>query len=59
MIEAINTVVTDSELQYVSRSLFFLQLGERVEAACLLWRKQHAGIMDEASVIGKKNVNFF
>lgn len=39
--------MTDSELQHVSRSLFLVRLGERVEAACLIWRKQNAGIIDE------------
>lgn len=41
--------MTDTALQHVSRSLFLLRLGERVEAACVVWRKQSAGILEEAS----------
>ncbi|VDM19202.1 unnamed protein product [Hydatigera taeniaeformis] len=47
MIQAVNTIVTDTALQHVSRSLFLLRLGERVETACVVWRKQNAGILDE------------
>ncbi|KAL5109233.1 DNA-directed RNA polymerase mitochondrial [Taenia crassiceps] len=47
MIQAINTIVTDTALQHVGRSLFLLRLGERVEAACVVWRKQNAGILEE------------
>uniref|UniRef100_A0A5K3FZY5 RPOL_N domain-containing protein n=2 Tax=Mesocestoides corti TaxID=53468 RepID=A0A5K3FZY5_MESCO len=51
MIQAVDTIVTNSELQHVSRSLFLQRLGERVEAACLVWRKQNAGIIDELAKV--------
>uniref|UniRef100_A0A0R3SKW1 DNA-directed RNA polymerase n=1 Tax=Hymenolepis diminuta TaxID=6216 RepID=A0A0R3SKW1_HYMDI len=59
MIQAVNTIVTDTELQHVSRSLFLLQLGERVESACLVWRKQNAGIIDELVNVYKIYADFF
>ncbi|KAM7536175.1 hypothetical protein Aperf_G00000090814 [Anoplocephala perfoliata] len=59
MIQAVDTIVTDTELQHVSRSLFLLQLGERVESACLVWRKQHAGIIDEMVNVYKVYAEFY
>nr|VZI40702.1 unnamed protein product [Spirometra erinaceieuropaei] len=47
LIRTVNSIITDSELQHISRSLLLVRLGERVEAACVVWRKQNLGIIDE------------
>ncbi|CAL8078516.1 unnamed protein product [Calicophoron daubneyi] len=47
MIKAVDHVAFDSALQHISSYLVCLKLGGLVEAACNLYRKEQAGILDE------------
>ncbi|VDK85085.1 unnamed protein product [Dibothriocephalus latus] len=59
LIRTVNSIITDSELQHVSRSLLLVRLGERVEDACAVWRKQNLGIIDELKLTYEIYANLY
>ncbi|KAF7233276.1 hypothetical protein EG68_08628 [Paragonimus skrjabini miyazakii] len=47
MVKAIDNIARDSALQHLNSYLVCMQLGQRVEAACNLYRMEKIGVLDE------------
>ncbi|KAF6773977.1 hypothetical protein AHF37_06387 [Paragonimus kellicotti] len=53
MVKAIDNIARDSALQHLNSYLVCMQLGQRVEAACSLYRMEKIGVLDELIMVGR------